>query len=106
MAEKRNDLVAVVVIIVALAIVIPLLAWGWMGGMGMMGYGGGAMMLVPIAFVILIAMGVYFLLTTMMGSRGPEIGPETKALEALKERYAKGEITKEEYLKMKEEIGA
>jgi putative membrane protein len=109
MPEKRNDLIVVAVLIMALAIIVPLLTWGgmgWMGRMGMMGYGGGAMILVPITFIILLVIGAYFLLTTMTGSRGNEVNRQNKALEALKERYAKGEITKEQYLEMKEAMGA
>ncbi|MBE0517223.1 MAG: SHOCT domain-containing protein [Methanophagales archaeon] len=75
---------------------------GFMHGMGgMMGYGGWFMPLIPLAFLVLLVLGVYYLfkeLTRTEPSRGE------RALELLKERYAKGEITREEYVKMKEEL--
>ena len=51
--------------------------------------------------VILPMIGVVFLLLYIVIR---ESKVENKAMKILKERYANGEITKEEYLKMKEEL--
>lgn len=73
-----------------------------MHGMGgMMGYGWGFMPLIPLAFLLLLVLGVYYLFKELTRTE-PSQGE--RALELLKERYVKGEITREEYLKMKEEL--
>lgn len=68
--------------------------WGW--GMGF----GGIFM---ILFWVLIIVGIVALakwLFSMPGSRGAGNRP----LEILKERYARGEITQEQYEKMRREL--
>jgi len=96
---------------VALLLFVPLLFWGFGGSyagpygmMGMMGYGWGFMWLVPLVFLVLIALGVYYLVTAYGRTGRP--ASSRRALEILRERYARGEITREEYLKMKEELEA
>jgi putative membrane protein len=70
----------------------------------MMGFGGGYMILIPIAFVALIGIGAYYLITELMGTDKP-INRQTKnAVDILKERYAKGEIMKDQYNEMRKEI--
>ena len=59
----------------------PMWGWGWMG-------------LGATLFIILIAIGIYLLLTGYVRPRRVE---ENRALAIARERYAKGEITKEEY---------
>jgi len=73
---------------------------GMMGGRGYpFGAGWGLMltgMLIPLGFLILLIIGAYFLLvprTEAAGNQG--------ALAILDERFAKGEITKTQYLQMK-----
>ena len=79
--------------------------WGWETGTGWSyptGTGWGFMfvgMLIPLAFIVLLIVGAYFLLTP----RGETAGSES-ALTILDERYAKGEITKEQYLEMKQQL--
>ena len=68
---------------------------------GYEGYGWGFMPLIPLAFLVLLVLGVYYLLKELTRTE-PSQGE--RALELLKERYARGEITREEYLKMKEEL--
>jgi len=102
-----------VVLLVGLLFLVPMFGmtlWGpmMMGG-GMMGgwrypagMGWGFMfagMLIPLGFIVLLIVGAYFLLT----KRGETDGTE-KALAILDERYAKGEITKEQYLEMKQNL--
>jgi putative membrane protein len=74
----------------------------WM--MGMMGVGWGLMFLVPLFFLVLLALGLYYLFTGLSRTGRSFIREHEDALEILKRRYAKGEITTEQYLKMKEEL--
>jgi len=82
--------------------------WGWPNMMG--GYFGGMGwigIILGFVFFIAIIIGIILLIVwivkrTTHGSS--EIKSESKALETLKERYAKGEITKEKYDEMKKEI--
>ncbi len=77
-----------------------------------MWFGMGFMWLWPIGLVI-IGVIVYFAVTASSHQRScshtthqyqqPQYSG-SRALEILKERYAKGEITKEQYLQMKEEL--
>ena len=114
MAERSSVGVVVVLalLLVGLLFIIPIVGmglWGPMMGCGMMGgwgYPGGigwgftfVGMLIPFLFIILVVVGAYFLLA----HRG-ETGESQRALTVLNERYAKGEITKEQYLEMKEHL--
>ena len=76
----------------------PMTGWGHM-----MGYGGGGLFMWLI-LVIVLAVIVYFVFS--QGKRsGDSMGSERETpTEILKRRYAKGEITKEEFERMKREI--
>ena len=70
--------------------------WGFMWG--------------PICLIV-IAVGIYFLIksqtheTCSAHTPTPQIHTaNNRAIELLKERYAKGEITKEQFLEMKQEL--
>jgi len=83
--------------------------WGWPNMMG--GFYGGGMgwigMILGFIFFILIIIGIIFLIIwAVKRSTHSEIEDKTgnKALEVLKERYAKGEITKEQYESMKKDL--
>lgn len=66
------------------------------------GFGG---MFMWIFFVIIIAVIAYFVTQTLRTkTRGPM--PHETPLDILKRRYAQGEITKEDYDKMKKDIDA
>lgn len=115
MTDRNSGWIAVLVIILILVFASPLMFMGGMMGPGMMGWQGygygygfnwiGALIrvLLFIVFLGLIVFGVYYL---MSGGRPTTSGPATlgRSLEILKERYAKGEITKEEYGRMKQEL--
>jgi putative membrane protein len=73
---------------------------GWGRGM-MWGFPGGMFMM--LLLVLLAAVVVYVLLKRQGESRQIEVPRETP-LEIVKRRYAKGEITKEEYEEMKKEL--
>lgn len=55
--------------------------------------------LIPILIAILVIVGAYLWLTSR---KEPEVVASQKAVSILNERCAKGEITKEQYLEMKE----
>ena len=84
--------------------------WGWPNMMG--GFFGGGLgwigMILGFVFFILVIIGVVFLIIWIVKittRSGNDDKTGSKALEVLKERYAKGEITKEQYENMKKDLG-
>lgn len=75
--------------------------WGSMMHYGF-GYGG---MFMWIIFLIVIGLLIYFILQAQK-TKGERSEQTEKPLDILKKRYAKGEITKEEYERMKGDIEA
>ena len=75
--------------------------WGW----PMMGFGGFGMIFGFIFFVLLI-IGIILLIVWLVRRTGYNITDKTSthSLEILKERYAKGELAKEQYENMKKEL--
>jgi putative membrane protein len=67
--------------------------WGWIG----LGF------LHMALFWVLVVLGIVVLAKWLAGS-GPETGTG-RALEILKERYAKGELTREQFEQMKRDLG-
>jgi len=109
MSEIKGSLIWLLVVVAVFIGVVPFLMWRpWGGHMmgtgGMMGYGWGFMILIPVIFLSLIALGLYFLITGFAGAGRPTSSRDERPLEILKKRYAKGEIAEEQYLKMKEEL--
>lgn len=111
---ERSTTTSVVVLVILLAgalLLIPMFGMGtWTPVMGRMmggwgypyGMGWGFMfvgMLIPLVFIILVVAGAYLWLTSRK-----EPAESEKAIAILNERYAKGEITKEQYLEMKENL--
>lgn len=113
--EREN-----IILILAVAIVIVLAVGAMFSMMGGYGYGcmmgpwmmGGGWMgfswiwmlvgsIVSLLFIGLIIYGIYYLLTGRVRGFEPE---KRSPLDLLKERYAKGEITEDEYKKMKKEL--
>ena len=74
----------------------------WM--IGMMGFRWGFMFLIPLFFLALLSLGVYYFVTGLLRTSGFHIIEREDALEILKKRYARGELTTEQYAKMKEEL--
>lgn len=64
-----------------------------------MGFGG----IVMILFWVLVIIGIVLLIRLVIGGTRPEGRTET-ALDILKKRYAKGEISKEEFDERKRDI--
>ena len=78
----------------------PRMMWGW--GYPMMG---GGIMMFLIGLPLLVGTGVlvwYLSSSASRGVSGP--GREESSLEILKRRYARGEIDREEYERMRREI--
>ncbi len=79
-----------------------------MWGPGMMGWGygmGWLWFIVMVVFLIAVVVGIVFFIRWITLSTGKGgMRPEDSALDILKKRYARGEITKEEYEKMKKDI--
>jgi len=102
-------LVAIVVIVIVGAFsMIGMMGgygWGGMMGPGMMGWGGmGYGWWMPwggLIFLILLIVGLYLVFS---GYHKPEQVSGSTAIKILKERYAKGEISEEQYQKMKTEL--
>lgn len=69
-----------------------------MYGPGDGGWWGFGMMLIVLLAVALIVVGVVFLVRSSSGGERPAPRPErSRALEILDERFARGEIDREEY---------
>jgi len=114
---NKNVGIALVVggIIIAAPIIMPLVfgqIWGWQGcrimGSGVMG-GSGWGWFAPIFFILfwgLVIWGIVLLVRglTEHGNSKSASGREDAALEILKNRYAKGDIGKEEYEEKKRDL--
>ncbi len=72
-----------------------------MGGFGLGGMMFGGLMM--LAFWVLVILGVIWLVLTLTrsGQTAAVLPAANKPLDILRERYAKGEITKEQYEEMK-----
>ncbi len=66
----------------------------WWGGQYGMGFGGGLFM---ILFWVLIFLGGFYLVKILMGGGSKADKPRETAEEVLKKRFARGEITREEF---------
>ena len=96
----------VLIIVFVILFMFPVLAfadvegcgftWGWNQMMNF-GYGG---MLMMFLFAIVIGLVIYFIITNTKANRYTGEFNKT-SLDIIKERYAKGEITEEEFEKMK-----
>ena len=73
--------------------------WGWCTWMFRRG-GGGFMMMVPLILVIIL---LYYLMKERSAKNSSPPTTDTP-MEILKRRYANGEITKEEFEKMKKDL--
>jgi putative membrane protein len=79
-----------------------MIGFGMMGNYGYgMGYGG--MFLGLIFWLIIIVLG-YFLIKSLIEHNKTRSGEGKSALDIAKERYARGEITKEELEEIKKNI--
>jgi putative membrane protein len=92
---KTRILLSVMFLILSAVACAPDLDTAPMGGWNhMMGYGGGILMW--FLFLILVAVVVYLVIQSTRARTG-DGAPKETAMEILKKRFARGEITKEEY---------
>jgi putative membrane protein len=75
--------------------------FGWVGAI----FGGLLMLLFLVGIVVLIVWLVRSMgRAAWMSGRGPAAGPEKTPLDILKERYARGEVTRDEYEAMRQDL--
>jgi putative membrane protein len=100
---------AKILFIMCVTLLMPSLVFAQDGGYGNMdggwhmmpyGYGGFFMWILLIGAIILIV----FLVTRPSKDKSNEPKPNESALDILKKRYARGEITKEEFEQMKQDL--
>ncbi len=115
-ATQRSDsLLWVLLVVVVLAMVIPgVFLMGSWGGTGMMGGLGGTwgwglpMLAIGIVFVIvliaLLAHGESAPAPAYPYAPAPVAPPSLTPVEILDARYARGEITRDEYLRMRQDL--
>ncbi|NNM67905.1 MAG: SHOCT domain-containing protein [Spirochaetales bacterium] len=78
--------------------------WGW-GMPGYFGWGGMVLgLFVLIGLVVAVIAGVRSFLRTEHHPSATSGSHEENALEVLKKRYARGEISREEYLRIREDL--
>ena len=77
--------------------------WGWHPMWGMWGAWGVGMMLVMLTFWVLVIVGLVALVR-WLATQGRESRTDT-ALEILRQRYARGEINKDEFDARKRDLG-
>lgn len=82
----------------ATLLVVSLVMSAWMPGSGMM-----AWMWVWMLLPLLLVVGLVVLVVVLVQRRGPERAGQ--ALEAAQQRYARGEISRDEYLRIRDDLG-
>ncbi len=84
----------------------PMMGGGMMGGWWGPGFGwwGLVMMVFWVLFIIGIVLLVAWIVRQL--AAGPSVTGRTRALEILQERYARGEITREQYEQMRRDLDA
>jgi putative membrane protein len=70
----------------------------WGNGMGMFNGGGGFMMMIFFAVILFL---VFYFVKHLISRK---VGDSDSAIQILKERFAKGEITQTEYMEMKKQV--
>ncbi|WP_425058210.1 hypothetical protein SCACP_28580 [Sporomusa carbonis] len=78
-----------------------MMGYGFSGPLGWLGIGFG--MIIHLAFAALVIMAAIWMFKAVFGGGHPAERP-TDAVKILKQRCAKGEITGEEYQRMKKEL--
>jgi len=112
---RGRDVAIIVGAVVLIVLLLGLLGGGMMGwgmmGPGGMGWGGFGFSpfgwIVMLVFWALIIGGIALLLIWLFGQVGPAAPaptPPSRAIDILNERYARGEITREQYEEMRRQI--
>jgi putative membrane protein len=79
----------------------PFFGWPNMPNMMRWGWGG---MFMGLLFLLIIGLIIYLIVKSVRTTKPEAISKEETALEILKIRYAKGEINKEEYDRIKKDL--
>ena len=117
MSEQSRTALIIGVVVVAVLVLVPVLLMPMMGGMmglgmmgpGMMGGWGGSVSpwwsVLSLVFGVLVIAGVGLLVVWGVRQLGSEAGNrEPSALEILKERYARGELNRDQYEQMRRDL--
>lgn len=101
-------LLVAAIVVVALVALPMVFGSAWGGGWGMMGpwaLGGFSMFIMPVLLIVVLGLIVW---AVAEAARRPADGDRARgadtALEVLKKRYARGEITRDEYEAMKKDL--
>src|SRR3990167_8977582 len=97
MEKDKNTLVW---IFIAVIVALFLIGSFGMGGYGMMGFGMGF----GFIFMLLFLGIIIWLIVTLINSAQSNKKDDSDPLTILKKRFAKGEITKKQFEKMKKEL--
>ncbi len=82
-----------------------IMGWGSHGGFGNFGWIG---MIINLVITIVVIVGIFWLIRRAFSSGQLSSGPSSaiqSPREILQTRYARGEITKEQYLEILEDLG-
>lgn len=109
---QGRDTATIIVVAVLVVLLFGLLGGGMMMGPWMMGWAGYGFnplwgVLMMLVWVVIIGGGAWLAVRLLQQGHPLEIGPAPsgRALEILRERYAKGEITLEQYEQMRRDLG-
>jgi len=72
--------------------------WGMMGGWG------AAHMIIWVVILIAIIVGIVWLVRSLTANDGRSLPRRSAGLDVLEERYARGEINRDEYLQKKRDL--
>jgi putative membrane protein len=107
-----RDIAVILAIVAAVVLLLSLLGMGMMGP-GMMAWhwgttGGWWMWIVMVLFwVLLLGGGAWLLAVILRRDRQPDTGAgRNRALDIARERYARGEITRDEYESLRRDLEA
>ena len=79
--------------------------WGMMGGWGAGAWWGSLQMIIwPLILVALVAGVIWFVRSPYAGARRSQLPRRSSGLDILEERYARGEIKRDEFLQKKQEM--
>jgi putative membrane protein len=98
---STRNLTVIVLIALGVIVLVPLLAMpmGW----GMMGMGGGGT--VGLVLPVVLGFVVFLLFRRQDGDVGRLLSGSPRPLDSAKERYARGEITREQYEQLRKDLG-